>query len=119
METKRAVPTDGWGLLDHQCSVCASRLIQHETGMVCCSCCERTASSHQGLCMCGLVVDGKRGRYQCAINQAPRPGDDSRIVATLHRTARVSKRGVPIKKRPLVSGDLPRSGPEPVNWWAS
>jgi hypothetical protein len=33
--------------------------------------------------MCGIRIDGKRGRFQCAVNADQRIADTARIVATL------------------------------------
>jgi hypothetical protein len=100
IQTSR-LPIGGYSLLDHMCTGCGSRLIQHATGFVMCSVCERIASTrdrrattYRSLCMCGLRVAGRIGRYRCAINPDRRIADPARIVATFD-----GRRAFPLSER--------------------
>jgi hypothetical protein len=107
------LPLDGWSLCDHSCTFCLGRLIQHETGFVICSVCERMASTrdrkattYRALCFCGIRVDGRIGRYRCAINTQPRPGDDGRIIPLFD-----GRRVYPLGERHHEHHEPPRTQP--------
>jgi hypothetical protein len=74
------LPRDGYSLTDHMCHACGSRVCEHADGWFICATCEYRATTHKGLCMCGLIVGGKRGRYRCAVNPRQHSADTARII---------------------------------------
>jgi hypothetical protein len=67
---------------------------------------DRKATTHRGLCFCGIRVDGKRGRYACGINANQRPADKERIVPLFD-----GRRVYPLGERHSEHHEPPRTQP--------